>query len=123
VDAVNLAERAAIAVVDATIPQAYADAWAAFQIRPQVSAAEWYRAMDDAGHFLDEWAGLASDFGWQPDDIFGPHGLAWFCGGERIRAIGPYNAVTTDGRTFTRTTADFVEPRTETETRNPSPPL
>jgi hypothetical protein len=73
-DAFDLTERMAIAVVDSNVPLAYAHAWAAFQIRnpPQVSAAEWCRAVDDAGRFLDEWAGLALDFGWQPDDIFGP---------------------------------------------------
>jgi hypothetical protein len=109
-DAFDLAERAAIAVVDANVPRAYADAWAAFQIRkpPQVSAAEWYRAVDDAGRFLDEWGDLALDFDWQPGDIFGPDGLAWFCGGERIRALGPYNAIRTDGRAFMRTTANLV---------------
>src|SRR5262245_36097107 len=114
-DAFDLAERAAIAVVDANVPRAYADAWAAFQIRnpPQVPIAEWYRAWDDAGRFLDEWASLAMDFGWQSDDIFGMDGLAWFCGGERIRALGPNNAVARDGRVFTRTTPDFVGPRTE----------
>jgi hypothetical protein len=28
------------------------------------------------GRFLDDWAGLALDFGWRPPDIFGPGGLA-----------------------------------------------
>ena len=98
------AERAAIAAVDGRVPTAYADAWAAFQIRKpgHTSAGDWYRAVDDAGRFLDEWAGLALDFGWQPPDIFGPHGLAWFCAGERVRALGPDNAITVSGRIFTR---------------------
>lgn len=64
--------------------------------------AEWLRAVDDAGRFLDDWAGLALDFGWPPFDIFGPGGLAWFCAGERVRGLGPDNAIATSGRIFTR---------------------
>jgi hypothetical protein len=80
-DAFDVAERAAIAVVDANVPAAYATAWANFQIRnpDHLSPAEWYRAIDDAGRFLDEWAGLALDFGWRPEDIFGRDGLVGFC--------------------------------------------
>src|SRR5262249_15645791 len=48
--------------------------------------AKWRRAVDDAGRFLDEWAALALGFHWQPSDIFGRAGLAWFCTGERVRA-------------------------------------
>lgn len=108
-EAFDLGERAAIAIELGRVPPAYADAWAAFQTRKpvHVSETEWLRAVDDAGHFLDEWAGLALDFGWQPADIFGAAGLAWFCCGERIRALGPSNAITTAGRVFTRTTANF----------------
>jgi hypothetical protein len=122
-DAFNLAERSAIAVEDASVPRAYADAWAAFQIRnpPQVPTAEWYRAVDDAGRFLDEWASLALDFGWQSDDIFGIDGLAWFCGGVRIRALGPDNAVAKDGRVFTRTTTNLVGRRRADSSSNPRP--
>lgn len=97
-------ERAAIAIVDGRVPTAYAEAWAAFQIRKpgHATAGEWYRAVDDAGRFLDAWARLALSFGWAPFDIFGPAGLAWFCSGERIRAVGPGNAITASGRIFTR---------------------
>jgi hypothetical protein len=98
------AERAAIAIELGRVPPAYADAWAAFQTRKpaQVSEAEWFRAVDAAGRFLDEWASLALDFGWRPPDIFGPGGLAWFCAGERVRALGPDNAITASGRIFAR---------------------
>jgi hypothetical protein len=87
-------------------PEAYADAWAVFQIRKptNVSGADWYRAVDDAGRFLDEWASLALDFGWQLSDIFGSDGLAWFCAGERVRALRPDNAITVTERIFTRPT-------------------
>src|SRR5262249_51779339 len=86
------------------VPPAYADAWAGFQTeKPRhISEAEWRRAVDDAGRFLDDWASLALDFGWRPDEIFGPAGVAWFCAGERVRAFGPGNAVTTSGRIFAR---------------------
>ena len=98
------AERAAIAIELGRVPPAYADAWAAFQSRKpgHVAEAEWFRAVDDAGRFLDEWASLALDFGWRPPDIFGPGGLAWFCAGERVRALGPDNAITASGRIFAR---------------------
>lgn len=105
-DEFAVAERAAIAVQDGKIPPAYADAWAVFQVRKpgHVSAAAWFQAVDNAGRFLDEWAGLALDFGWRPSDIFGSDGLAWFCAGERVRSLGPDNAITAFGRIFTRFT-------------------
>jgi hypothetical protein len=98
------AERAAIAIELGRVPPAYADAWAAFQTRKpgHVAEAEWFRAVDDAGRFLDEWAGLALDFGWRPSDIFDAGALAWFCAGERVRALGPDNAITASGRIFAR---------------------
>jgi hypothetical protein len=103
-DDVAEAERAAIAIELGRVPPAYADSWAAFQTRKpgHVSEAEWFRAVDDAGRFLDEWSALALGFGWRPSDIFGLGGLAWFCAGERVRALGPDNAITVSGRIFTR---------------------
>jgi hypothetical protein len=71
-------------------------------VRRPGSEADWFRAVDDAGRFRDEWAGLALDFGWQPSDIFGQCGVAWFCAGERVRALGPDNAITASGRIFAR---------------------
>lgn len=122
-DAFDVAERAAIAIELGRVPPAYADAWAAFQTRQPggVSEAEWFRAIDTAGRFLDEWAGLALGFGWRPLDIFGLGGLAWFCAGERVRALGPDNAVTTDGRVFTRSKVNLVGRRVGDSKSNPSP--
>lgn len=107
----DLAERAAIAIELGRVPPAYAEAWAAFQTRNagHVSQAKWFQAVDDAGQFLDEWAGLALDFGWWPTDIFGRCGLAWFCGGERVRALGPDNAITASGRIFQRQRDEGIE--------------
>jgi hypothetical protein len=105
-DGVAAAERAAIAIELGRVPPAYASAWAAFQMRKPgpVAEADWRLAANDAGCFLDEWATLALGFGWRPSDIFGPDGLAWFCAGERVRALGPENAITASGRVFTRPT-------------------
>jgi hypothetical protein len=103
-DDIAEAERAAVAIELGCVPPAYADAWAAFQTRESNHSSEgdWRQAVNDAGHFLDDWALLALDFGWQPLDIFGPDGIAWFCAGERVRALGPDNAITGSGRIFTR---------------------
>ena len=98
------AERAAIALELGRVPPTYADAWAAFQTRKpgHVTETDWQFAVDCAGRFLDEWGALASAFGWQASDVFGSGGLAWFCAGERVRALGPDNAVTSSGRIFAR---------------------
>jgi len=105
-DDVAVAERLAIAIELGRVPPAYAGAWAAFQMRKPdpVAEADWRQAANDAGCFLDEWATLALGFGWRPSDIFGSDGLAWFCAGERVRALGPSNAITVSGRLFTRPT-------------------
>jgi hypothetical protein len=97
-------ERAAIAVEDGRVPAAYASAWATFQISQPRNAteAEWLRAVNDGGRFLDEWAHLALDFAWQPEDVFGPSGLAWFCAGEWVKSLGPEVAITASGRIFRR---------------------
>jgi hypothetical protein len=100
-DPFEVAERAPIAIEDGPGPT---HAQPSKPEKPgHVSEAERFRAVDDAGRFMDEWAGLALDFEWRPSDIFGPRGLAWFCAGERVRALGPSNAITTSERIFTRT--------------------
>lgn len=103
-DDITEAERAAIALELGHVPPTYADAWAAFQTRKpgHVIETDWQFAVDCAGRFLDEWGALASAFGWQASDVFGSGGLAWFCAGERVRALGPDNAVTSSGRIFAR---------------------
>ena len=54
--------------------------------------------------------GLALDFGWRQADIFGPDGLALFCAGERVRALGPDNAITASGRIFARQRQGELQP-------------
>ena len=78
------AERAAIALELGRVPPTYADAWAAFQTRKpgHVTETDWQFAVDCAG--------------------FGSGGHVWFCAGERVRALGPDNAVTSSGRIFAR---------------------
>jgi hypothetical protein len=98
------AERAAIALELGRVPPIYADAWAAFQTRKpgHLTETDWQFAVDCAGRFLDEWGALASGFGWQASDVFGSDGLVSFSAGERVRALGPDNAVTSSGRIFAR---------------------
>jgi hypothetical protein len=112
-DDIETDERAAIAVELGKVPPAYAHAWAAFQMRrlEHQSEAEWLAAVDDAGRFLDEWATLALDFGWRPEEIFSQSGLAWFCAGERVRALGPGNAITSSGRIFVRPHSEEEKPK------------
>jgi hypothetical protein len=106
-DACALAERIAIALELGRVPLAYAEAWARLQVQKPSHLSEpiWRRALDDAGCVLDEWGALAFEFGWWPNDIFGRRGLAFFCAGERVRALGPNHAVTVSGRTFLRRTS------------------
>jgi hypothetical protein len=98
------AERAAIALELGRVPPTFANAWAAFQMRKpgHVTETDWQFAVDCAGRFLDEWGALASAFGWRGSDVFGSGGLVSFCAGERVRALGPDNAVTSSGRIFAR---------------------
>jgi hypothetical protein len=92
------------------VPEAYLDAWARLQVqKPEtVSDAEWRRAVNDAGLFLDAWGGLALESQWTPGDLFDvprdgrQGGLAWFLKSEVVRALGPEHAVTESGRVFDR---------------------
>src|SRR5204862_2891395 len=75
-----------------SVPEPYLDGWARLQCQKpmRVSGAEWRRALDDAGRFLDQWGSLAVEFDWSPGDLFdvprdGKHGgPVWFLGGETV---------------------------------------
>jgi hypothetical protein len=114
-DGLEVTERAAIAIELGRVPPAYAYQWAIYQTRKprHIPETDWFRAVNDAGRFLDEWAALALEFGWQPTDIFGPNGLASFCVGEGVRALGPDNAITMSGRIFTRSRQQDSAPTCE----------
>jgi hypothetical protein len=74
----------------------------------RVSDAEWRRALDDAGRFLDQWGSLAVEFDWSPGELFDvprdrKHGgLVWFLGGETVQSIGAEHAISEAGRIFDR---------------------
>ena len=102
-------ERAALCA-DA-IPAIYLDAWARLnhQKPMRVSDADWRRALDDGGRFLDAWGREAAEWGWTAGELFDvPRegqvgGLIWFLAGERVAAFGPEYARTEGGRFFERT--------------------
>jgi hypothetical protein len=63
-------ERAALAAD--CVPACYLEAWARLQCQKpaSVSEAEWRRALDDGGRFLDAWGEDAAALGWMPGDLF-----------------------------------------------------
>jgi hypothetical protein len=97
---VEIEERKAMATD--SVPEPYLDAWARLQVQKPMAVpdAKWRLAIDDGGLFLDQWAGLALEFGWSIDELFGRDGLAWFLEGESVQALGPEHAVTVAGRVF-----------------------
>jgi hypothetical protein len=101
-------ERAALCA--GSVPAIYLDAWARLNCQKplRVSDAEWFRAVNDGGLFLDCWGSEAALWGWSAGDLFDiPHdgqrgGLIWFIAGERIEAFGPEHARLSDERIFER---------------------
>ena len=65
-------ERAAIAIHDGGIPEAFGDAFAQLQIAQPIGVPHrrWLRAIDDAGHFLDGWGNVAARLQWSAEDVF-----------------------------------------------------
>ena len=101
-------ERAAI--ISETCPAPYADTFARLnhQKPVAVSDAQWSRALDDAGRFLDAWGRLAAEMQWGAGDLFDlprdgrPGGLIWQLQGERVEALGADHVRLGDGRTVER---------------------
>jgi hypothetical protein len=110
-------ERAAIAIYDGGMPEAYADAFAQLQIAQPigVSHPQWLRAIDDAGRFLDQWGNVAAQLQWSAEDIFknpaapaaktrplnlGTIGLCWVLDGRNVVALDAYSATIGDMRIF-----------------------
>jgi len=71
-DVYDFDERAAVAIYDGGIPEAYADAFAQLQIAQPIGVPhpQWLRAIDDAGRFLDQWGNVAAQLQWSAEDIF-----------------------------------------------------
>lgn len=72
--------------------------------------------------FLNEWQGLAAEFGWSSSDIFAPpranhSGLAYWLDTDIVTALGPDHAGTERNRVFNSTTrTDWINP-CQNETR------
>ena len=87
-------ERAALAAD--RVPACYLDAWARLQCQRPLSVpdAEWRRAIDDAGLFLDAWGADAAAMGWSAGELFDvprdgrPGGLVWQLKGAARRSLG-----------------------------------
>ena len=105
-------ERAAL--VSEACPAAYADTLARLnhQKPMAVSEAQWWRALDDAGRFLDAWGADAAAMPWTAGDLFDvprkgrPGGLVWQIRGERVEALGADHARLSDGREVIRGECD-----------------
>jgi hypothetical protein len=72
------------------VPAAYLDTWARLNCqRPfGVSEADWRRALEDGGLFLDEFGNEAAKLGWRPGAVFDVgRGLIWKLRGERVLAV------------------------------------
>ncbi len=86
-DGAEIDERAGIA--SDSVPALFLDAWARLNHQKPfaVSEAEWRRALDDGGRFLDAWGEDAAALGWTPGDLFDvTAGLVWRLAGERVEA-------------------------------------
>ena len=97
-------ERAAIN--SETCPAPYADTFARLNHQKPitVSDAQWSRALDDAGRFLDEWGAEAAAMQWSAGELFDipregkPGGILWQLKGERVDALGADHVRLSDGR-------------------------
>jgi hypothetical protein len=97
-------ERAALAAD--CVPACYLDAWARLQCQKpaSVSEAEWRRALDDGGRFLDAWGEDAAAMQWSAGELFDvpragrPRGLVWQLKGAAVEALREDQALLADGR-------------------------
>jgi hypothetical protein len=67
-------ERAAIIEYDGKVSRPWAEPLArlcTMACPPAYSLDRWYRLIDDAGRFADEWAVIAEALGWTPMEVFG----------------------------------------------------
>ncbi|MGO4869845.1 MAG: hypothetical protein ACLPGW_04435, partial [Roseiarcus sp.] len=69
------------------VPLVYLDARSRLNCRKpaRVSDAEWHRALDDGGQFVDAWGNDAVALQWTPGELFDVKtGLVWRLAGERV---------------------------------------
>jgi hypothetical protein len=101
-------ERAALAVD--RVPDCYLDAWARLNHQKPVptSDAQWSRAVNDAGRFLDDWGDEAAAMQWSAGELFDipregqPGGIVWQLRGESPDALGADHVRLSDGRVIAR---------------------
>jgi hypothetical protein len=132
-DVYDLDERAAIAIYDGGISEAYAAAFAQLQIAQPIGVPhlKWQRAIDDAGRFLDQWGNEAERLQWSAEDLFtapaAPSamptlsniysaGLCWLLDGAGVDALDAVTATLSDGRSFSRFHAKLGSDKRSEET-------
>jgi hypothetical protein len=104
----GIEERAALAAD--SVPGPYLVAWARLQVRKpnSVGAEAWWRAIDDAGHFLDQWGTVAVELDWTARELIdlpreGRSGaLIWTLRGQRVERLRDDEARLSDGRIIVR---------------------
>jgi hypothetical protein len=80
--------------MDGGIPAIYAEAFARMQVEcpDRIDERRWWRAIDDAGRFLDLWGRDAEALAWSAADLFafnspGASGLVWHLDGSPVVAL------------------------------------
>jgi hypothetical protein len=118
-------ERAAIAIYDGGIPEAYAAAFAQLQIAQPIGVThpQWLRAIDDAGRFLDQWGHVAVQLQWSIEDLFrrpaptvktpaldlGMAGLCWIADGCNVTALDAHSVTIGNRRFFRHSLEQSIE--------------
>ena len=119
-NAIDIDERAAIAIHEGGVPEVYAEAFARLQTAQPIGVdrSRWLEAIDDAGRFLDLWGSEAERLQWSADDLFTTPltraipkpsdlytpGLCWLLDGADVDALDAVTASLDDGRSFCRCT-------------------
>ena len=89
----EIEERAGLAAD--SVPPVYLDAWARLNCQKPEGASEanWRRALEDGGRFLDAFGKEAAELGWTPGELFDVgRGLIWRLSGERVLAVETHAA-------------------------------
>jgi hypothetical protein len=97
-------------MISETCPAPYFDTFARLnhQKPMAVSDAQWSRALDDGGRFLDDWGAEAASMQWSAGELFDipregkPGGILWQLKGDRAEALGPDHVRLSDARVIAR---------------------